>query len=216
MSSPSDGFTSIVQPEVSAYVNQLAGDDDPLAHRLEAFALERGFPLVGRASGRVLELLTTLVGGRRVFEFGSGFGFSAFYFARAVGDRGEVIGAEKDAWEIEAFERLFWRHPFRHRIQIGHGDAAAIFRATKGAFDVVFLDLHKAGYLDALELALPRVRSGGLILADNVLWGGKTARPAADADTAALQRFNERIFQHERLSTTILPVGDGLSLSRVR
>lgn len=216
MSFPSDAFTTIVHPEVTAYLGRLGGADDPLIPVLEDYARERRFPLVGRGSGRVLEQLTALIGGRRVFEFGSGYGFSAFFFARAVGETGEVIGSEKDAHEILAHHRLFAGHALARRIHIHQGDAFEVFNNTEGTFDVVFLDLHKQGYLPALQLALPRVRPGGLILADNVLWGGKTSRPAVDPDTAALQQFNIKLFEDPRLDTSILAVGDGLAVARVR
>lgn len=215
MSSPTDAFTAIVHPEVSAYLERLAGSDDPLISALEDYARERHFPLVGRSSGRVLELLTRLIGGRRVFEFGSGYGFSAFFFARAVGEGGEVIGSEKDQHEVDAHARLYGDHPLRARIRIHQGDALEIFDGLEGSFDVVFLDLHKQGYRTALQMALPRVRPGGLILADNVLWGGKTSRVAADPDTEALQAFNTAIFEDPRLDTSILAVGDGLAVCRV-
>ena len=229
MSSPDDAFTSIVHPEVSAYLERLGGEDDSLISTLEDYARERHFPLVGRSSGRVLEQpllrfggrervleqLTRLIGGRRVFEFGSGYGFSAFFFARAVGEGGQVIGSEKDGHEVEAHARLYGDHPLRARIQIHQGDAFEIFDGLEGSFDVVFLDLHKQGYRTALNMALPRVRPGGLILADNVLWGGKTSRVAADPDTAALQAFNAAIFEDPRLDTSILAVGDGLAVCRV-
>ncbi len=215
MSSPDDAFTSIVHPEVSAYLERLGGEDDALISTLEDYARERRFPLVGRSSGRVLEQLTRLIGGRRVFEFGSGYGFSAFFFARAVGEGGQVIGSEKDGHEVEAHARLYGDHPLRARIQIHQGDAFEIFDGLEGSFDVVFLDLHKQGYRTALNMALPRVRPGGLILADNVLWGGKTSRVAADPDTEALQAFNAAIFEAPRLDTSILAVGDGLAVCRV-
>lgn len=215
MSSPTDAFTAILHPEVSAYLERLAGADDPLISTLEDYARERHFPLVGRSSGRVLELLTRLVGGRRVFEFGSGYGFSAFFFARAVGEGGEVIGSEKDQHEVDAHARLYGDHPLRARIRIHQGDAFEIFDGLDGSFDVVFLDLHKQGYRTALEMAVPRVRPGGLILADNVLWGGKTSRVALDEATEALQAFNTAIFQDPRLNTSILAVGDGLAVCRV-
>lgn len=216
MSAPSDAFHTIVHPEVTAYLSQLAGAEDPLVDALEAYAVERRFPLVGRASGRVLALLTRLIGGRRVFEFGSGFGFSAYYFASAVGAGGEVVGSERDPWELDAFARLYAGHPLAERIRIHNGDAFEIFDATPGLFDVVFLDLHKLGYPEALRRAVPRVRPGGLILADNVLWGGRTARGAEDPDTAALIAYNQAIMTDPRLESVILPVGDGLAVSRVR
>lgn len=216
MSSPSDAFHTIVHPEVMGYLAELGRDEDPLVGALEAYAIERRFPLVGRASGRVLALLTRLIGGRRVFEFGSGFGFSAYYFASAVGEGGEVVGSERNAWEFEAFTRLYQGHPLAARIHIHPGDAFEIFDASPGLFDVVFLDLHKLGYPEALRRALPRVRPGGLILADNVLWGGRTARSEQDPDTVALSTYNRMIMEDARLESVILPVGDGLAVSRVR
>jgi predicted O-methyltransferase YrrM len=215
VSHPSDGFTTIVHPEVRAYLTGLVAEDDPIVAAMEAFSAERDFPLIGRESGRWLELLTRLIGGRRVFEFGSGFGFSALFFARAVGEGGTVLGTEKDAHELEAHARFFAGHPLRARIDLRPGDAMATFAATPGGFDVVFLDHQKIGYLDAYEAAIPRIRPGGLLLADNTIWGGKVARPPAegDVDTASLQRFNRRLATDPRLMTSILPTGDGLSVA---
>lgn len=215
MSLPDDAFTGIVHPEVRAYLASLPGADDPLLDRLESYGIQRGFPLVGRASGRWLELLTAMVGGRRVFEFGSGYGFSAFFFARAVGPQGRVYGAEKDPWELDAHRELYAGHPLAERISMVQGDAFEVLAGLEGDLDVVFLDLDKERYPLAFEVAVPRLRPGGLLLADNVLWGGKTARPAPeeDAATRALQRFNELAAADPRLRTAILPVGDGLSVS---
>jgi len=218
MSHPSDGFTGIVHPEVQAYLGTLAREEDPLVARMETYAAERGFPLIGRQSGQWLAQLTIMIGGRRVFELGSGWGFSAFFFARAVGPGGQVIGSEKDAWEIEAYQRLFAEHPFAPRIDIRQGGAFEVLAATEGDFDVVFCDIDKQGYPRALEEGVARLRPGGLFLADNVLWGGKTARHAApdDTSTRALQAFNEAFFAHPGLDALILPVGDGLAVGRKR
>ena len=215
MSLPDDAFHGLVHPDVRAYLDGLGGADDPLVLALEAYALERGFPLVGRSSGRWLELLARSVGAKRVFEFGSGFGFSAFYFARAVGEGGAVYGMDRDAHELEAHARLYAGHPFASRVHLVQGDALEVWRDTPGDFDVVFLDLDKASYGAALDAALPRLRPGGLLLADNVLWGGRVTRPSAEDDhsTRALQAFNQRIFSDPRLQTAILPVGDGLAVA---
>ncbi len=217
MSSPSDALSTILTPAVDAYVDQLLGQPSPLAERLAKHAQTRGFPLIGHTSGNWLELLTRAIGGKRVFEFGSGFGFSAHYFARAVGRQGEVIGAEHDAHELDDFERLYGDHPLKNRIDIRLGCAFEVFHATDGLFDAVLIDIEKEDYPQALSEALKRVRSGGIIMADNVLWGGKTAHEAAPDDpcTAALRAFNEQLFSDPRIQTGILPAGDGLSVSLV-
>jgi predicted O-methyltransferase YrrM len=218
VSHPSDGFTTIVHPEVQALLAGLAGPDDPILERLERYGAERHFPLIGRASGRWLELLTRAIGGRRVFEFGSGYGYSAFFFARAVGDGGAVIGSEKDAHELVAHRELFAGHPLAARIDLRLGSAFDVFAATDGEFDAVLIDIHKEGYVDALQVAVPRLRSGGLLLADNALWGGKVARAAAPDDdaTRALQEFDRRLASDPRLLSAILPVGDGLAVGLKR
>lgn len=212
MSHPSDAFTTIVHPDVAQYLVGLQGPADLLLGQLEAYALSRGFPLVGRLSGVVMGLLARSIGARRVFEFGSGFGFSAYFFAEAVGPDGQVIGAEKDLWELEAFARFYADHPFRARVDLRQGDAFDVLAATEGDFDVIFLDLDKARYPLALQAAAARLRPGGLLLADNVLWGGKVTRAEVDPDTASLQLFNQQLHNDPRFVSTILPVGDGLAV----
>jgi predicted O-methyltransferase YrrM len=218
MSAPSNAVFNILNPQIATYLEHLAGQTDPLEAALAEHAKTREFPLIGKTSGRWLELLTTMIGGKRVFEFGSGFGFSAFYFARAVGEHGSVLGSDFDAHERVDFEKLYGSHPFRTRIDIQIGSAFDIFDATEGHFDVILIDIDKEGYPEALEAAVPRVRSGGLIMADNVLWGGRTASDLEEDDTAtaALQTFNQMLYTHPQLLTGVIPVGDGLSVSLVK
>lgn len=213
MSHPADKIHTIVHPEVRDYLRTLHHDDEPLLTALEVYAKERNFPLVGRESGRWLELLTRAISGRRVFEMGSGFGYSAYWFARAVGPGGSVIGTEKDAHELTAFTRIYDQHPLRQRIDLRLGNADDVLATTEGDFDVIFLDIDKQSYEPALHLAIPRLRVGGLLLADNTLWGGRTARPADDENTRALQAFNQTLCDHPQLQAMILPVGDGLGVA---
>ena len=215
MSHPSDAPLHILHPEVRAYIDGLFPPADPLLEALDAQAKASNFPLIGHASGRVLELMSRSIGARRVFEFGSGFGYSAYFFAHAVGPNGEVICTELDAHELEAHERIYTGHPLKERIELIQGDALEVFAQQDGMFDCVLIDIHKSGYAQAIEAAIPRVRPGGLIFADNVLWGGKVARPAApdDTSTAALQAVGTQLFSDPRIRTDILAVGDGLSVS---
>jgi len=217
MAAPSNARLPILTPAVGAYIDGLSPDRTPLEASLEGHALAHDFPLIGQTSGRWLELLARGIGARRVFEFGSGFGFSAYYFARAVGDGGSVIGTEVDPSVQAHFARIYGDHPLAARIDIRVGDAIALFKQTEGTFDAVLIDIDKEGYVDALEAAIPRLRPGGLILADNVLWGGRTASPAEPGDSAteALQNFNARLYADPRIQTGILPTGDGLSVSLV-
>jgi predicted O-methyltransferase YrrM len=210
MSLPTDKLSSILDPEILTYLGGLEAED-PFLDQLEAHAAAHHFPLIGRQSGRLIELLCRIGGIRRAFEFGAGWGYSAFFFARGGA---QVIGAERDPWELEHHARLFAGHPLKASIHIVHGSALDVFEKTSGDFDAILLDLHKEDYAMALDVALPRLRPGGLVLADNVLWGGRTARGAGDASTQALIAYNQRIFRDPRLSSVIVPVGDGLAISR--
>ena len=217
MATPSNARQPIVTPQIGAYIDSLSQSPTRLEAALRDHALAHDFPLIGQTSGRWLELLARSIQAQRVFEFGSGFGFSALYFARAVGETGEVIGSEFTPEVHAHFARLYGDDPIAQRIDIRVGDAVEIFNATQGTFDVVLIDIDKEGYVDALQAAIPRVRQGGLILADNVLWGGRTASEAEEGDTAtaALRAFNSTLYADSRLQTSILPTGDGLSVSLV-
>ena len=134
---------------------------------------------------------------------------------------GQVCGGSSFGQPVDEYRRslrLFAEHPFAPRIDIRQGGAFEVLAATEGDFDVVFCDIDKQGYPRALEEGVARLRPGGLFLADNVLWGGKTARHAApdDTSTRALQAFNEAFFAHPGLDALILPVGDGLAVGRKR
>lgn len=203
----------LVDPDTRAWIDdQIPGT--PLLERLEAHASEVGFPKLGRASGELVELLSRSIGATRVLELGSGFGYSAWFFARAVGPGGQVVCTEKDQHELDAHERLWAGSPLKERVVYRLGSALESAAAESGPFDVVLIDLNKASYLAAWELAVDKVRPGGLILSDNVLWGGRVAHPPEDDSTEALQAFNARIRADDRVQTTVVPVGDGLAISR--
>lgn len=209
----------IVHDDVRGYLCSLGTETDPLVFRLAAYAKERSFPRLEDDAAPVLELLARMIGARRVLELGSGFGYSTYFLARAVGEHGQVHGSELDAELVAAHARLYDGHPYRRRITLHHRDGEALLRELPGELDLVFIDLFKTAYPRLLSAAVERVRVGGLIVADNVLWGGRTARPAPQGDrsTAALQEYNRMARADGRLRTAILPVGDGLSVSlRVR
>lgn len=216
MSTPRDARLETVHPEVRAYLGGLPAEDDPLVDRMDAIAAERGFPIIGRQAGRWLTLLTRMIGGRRVFELGSGWGYSALYFAHGVGPGGEVHGSDGSADNLALHRELFDGHPLASRIHLRQGDAFTLLDDTTGDFDVVFMDIHKEQYPDAVDRAADRLRPGGLFLADNVLWGGrvtKAARPD-DAATAAVRRFNAAMAADPRFEVGVIPVCDGLMVAR--
>ena len=202
----------IVDPRIEAYMGSLlTRHDEPVLLEMEAEAHANRFPIIDRLVGATVEVLARSVGARRVFELGSGYGYSAYWFARAVGPGGEVHCTDGDpaneAKALAYLRRAALDGPVRWHV----GDAVTHLDAADGEFDVVYNDIDKDGYPDARRAARERVRPGGLYLCDNVLWYGRVTHPEPeDADTRAILEHNRLIAEDERFLSTIVPTRDGL------
>jgi caffeoyl-CoA O-methyltransferase len=203
----------IVDPRVDAYLRSLQDRyDEPVLLEMESEGVRRGFPIVGRNVGVTLELLARSVGARRVFELGSGFGYSAYWFARAVGGEGEVHCTDGDAANEKTAAEYLTRAGLWDRVRYQVGDAVTALDATGGLFDIVYCDIDKDGYPDAWRTARERIRVGGLYLCDNVLWSGRVPADgeAPDGVTDAIREHNAMIAADERFASSILPIRDGV------
>lgn len=205
----------IVDEGIEVYLGQLQRTRDALLADMEARAAAAKFPIIGPLVGRLCQQAAQSVGARDVFEMGSGFGYSTWWFAHAVGEGGRVVHTDGDA-KLSAEARSWLdRAGLGTRVHYEVGDACEIIKKYPGPFDVVFIDVDKHAYPQALELARSRVRVGGYILCDNALWSGKVlASPGKqDADTRGVVRYNKDAFAAADLLTTIVPVRDGVALS---
>lgn len=208
----------ITDPLIEEYLGRLLGSPDPVEADLRRYADERGdFPLISPISGQLLTQHALLVEAQRVFELGSGFGYSAFWFARALGPGGSVTLTDADPDNLERARAYLGRAGLVDRCRFEPaGDALEALARADGRLDLVYIDVEKREYPRALALALPKLRPGGLVLAQGVLWGGAVARGETDPSSAALREFLRIAFGSEGLVTTILPVGDGLSVTLKR
>src|SRR5881397_1165259 len=189
--------------------------DEPVLLEMEAEGEQRGFPIIGRMVGVSVELLARAVGARRVFELGSGYGYSAYWFARAVGENGEVHCTDGDPANEAKASAYLRRAGLWDRVRFHVGDAVEMLSAVPGEFDVVYNDIDKHGYPDAWRAARSRVRVGGLYICDNVLWSGRvTEDPPADdvrpGWTEAIQEHNRLVADDEDYMSTIVPTRDGV------
>ena len=201
----------IVDPAVGAYMRSLLDRyDEPVLLEMEAEGAERNFPIVGRHVGVTLELCARSIRARRVVELGSGFGYSAYWFSRAVGADGELHltdgDAENERKALDYLDRAGLATPVRYHV----GDAVASLERLTGDFDVVYCDIDKGGYPDAWRAARDRIRSGGVYLCDNVLWSGRVVDREPDDATAAILEHNAMIAADDRFVATILPIRDGV------
>ncbi len=199
-----------MNPQVEVYMRSLLDRyDEPVLLEMEAEADRRDFPAVGRVVGVTLELLARAVRARRVFELGSGFGYSAYWFARAVGEDGEVHCTENDPQNVGAGQAWLDRAGLGNRVEWHTGDALTSFAAVGGEFDMVFVDIDKAGYPDAWRAARDRIRVGGLYIADNALGTGST-NILQDTDVARfIREHNELVANDDRFASAIVPTREG-------
>lgn len=208
-----------VDPRIEDYLRSLASKhDEPVLLEMEAYGRERQFPMIGRLVGELVELLAKMIGARTVFEMGSGFGYSAYWFSRAVGEGGRVICTDGDPANRDQAEQFLTRAGRWDRIDYHVGWAQEVLTATPGTFDIVYNDIDKADYPEAWLLARDRVRPGGLYICDNVLWSGRVA--AADPDDArpewtdAIKRHNALVYADPAFDATIIPTRDGVLVAR--
>ena len=209
----------IVNEKVERYMaDLLESRGDQVLEEMEAEGQERDFPIVGRTVGVTLEILARAVGAHRVLEMGSGFGFSAYWFARAVGPDGEVHLTDGDPEnERKALEYL-GRAGLGERCTFHVGNALDIIDELPGEFDVVFCDIDKPGYPDAWKKARERIRIGGLYLCDNVLWSGRVAEDTEPDDgrahwIEAIKEHNQAIAKDDRYLSVIVPTRDGVMVA---
>lgn len=206
----------IVDAAVENYLEQRAAARDEVLSEMEAYASGQDFPIVGPLVGRILTQMALLTGARRVMELGSGFGYSAYWFAQGMDERGEIILTEYKPENLERASKWLLRGEVRPRVQMLAGNALQSLARQRGHFDIIFCDIDKHDYPRALEAAVPKLRAGGLMITDNVLWQGKVADDPLDPDDDALEgvlEYNRRAFERTDLWSVILPVRDGLAVS---
>ncbi len=201
---------------VEQYLTDLAGVEitDPVLVEMEEHAAKHDFPIVGRATGRYLEMAARSIGARRVMELGSGYGYSAFWFARAVGPDGTVVCTDGDARNAARAEEYLTKAGLWDRVTYRVGDALEGFAKEDGEFDVVYCDVDKQGYPDCWRAARERIRVGGLWLCDNVLWSGHVAtgtdRERLPGLTAFIREHNRMVAEDDRYVGSIIPIRDGV------
>lgn len=205
----------IVNPRIEEYLRRLYDDGDPVRLEMEALAKERRFPIVGPLVGRALHQLALSIGAKRVFELGSGYGYSALHFARAVGKDGAVQCTDLDKDNVRLAKDFLGRAGVWDRVTYHKEDATAALRRVGGTWDIVYNDIDKHGYPSTVELAYERLRQGGLFITDNTLWSGRVLVGEDDGskDTAGVKEFTRRLFGHKGFLTRIDPTRDGVAVA---
>jgi predicted O-methyltransferase YrrM len=202
------------------YISALFAPEDALLASLREEADRTGLPpiAVSADEGRLLQVLLTSIGARRVLEVGTLGGYSAIWMARALPDGGELLSIEIEPKHAEFARRYVERAGLREKIDIRVGRALDILPSLDGEqFDAVFIDADKEPMPNYFEWALRLLRPGGLVIADNTLWGGRVIDDAEqDERTLAVREFNRRMATDPRLLSILVPTHDGVAIGVVR
>lgn len=174
--------------------------------------------LSGNFQGRVLSMLSKLVQPKSVLEIGTYTGYSALCIAEGLHPEGIIHTIDKNEELYSLQEKYFKKSGYQHQIQQYVGNALDIIPTMNTTFDLVFIDADKSNYINYFHLIMEKMNSGGIILSDNVLWSGKVIEELdeKDMDTKVLLAYNKLLNSDERLETVLLPIRDGLTISRVK
>jgi caffeoyl-CoA O-methyltransferase len=170
---------------------------------------------VGRIEGALLKMLVRLIGASRVLEVGTFTGYSALSMAEGLPDAGTLVTCDMDPKAVAMARRYFARSPHGKKIDVRLGPAADTIAKLAPPLDLVFIDADKANYARYYDLALPLLRPGGLVVADNALWSGAVVDPKTD-DARAIAAFNDKVAADDRVERVLLTVRDGMLFARKR
>jgi predicted O-methyltransferase YrrM len=204
----------IVHEAINGYLDELTPESSQVLLEMERYAQEHDFPIVGPLVGRFLQQLVILSQPQFIFEMGSGYGYSALWMAPVMPAEGRIHCTEFKMENIERGKKYLDRAGVGDRVMWHEGDAVTAMRRADGPFDIILNDVDKEYYPDSLRAAWPKLRPGGVMITDNVLWSGRVISEQPPArSTAAILEFNRQAYALQGALTTILPLRDGLLLS---
>ena len=205
---------AILHREQAEYLDGLLPPSDDLLAEMERYAAEHNVPIADREVASFLEITARAINAKRALECGMAIGYSVIHLLRGMSADGRIVTIDPSDEMIAAAKGYFNRAGIAERVQIEIGYALDVIPQLDETFDLVFLDAVKEEYQGYLDLTLPKLRTGGVVICDNLLWGGRVAGRNETEDyktsTEALREFNPYFVNHPQLRAVVLPVGDGL------
>ncbi len=215
-------MSEVLSETTERFLDLARDEPEPLLAEMAAHGDEQSFPTIGPDAGRFLRVLARLTRAERVFEFGSGFGYSGAWFAGALPADGELVLTEYDDDELAEAREFLARGDYDPTVRFEGGDAIETFEAFDGPFDVVLIDHEKHRYVDAFELAREQLSPHGAIVADNMLRGPASAddvvavlsgEDAIEESIAGVVDYVEHVRDDPEFDTAFVPLGSGLAVS---
>ena len=203
----------IINPNLNDYLLNIAPERDSVLTEMEQYAKERNFPIIGPLCGKLLFILARSINAKRILELGSGYGYSAYWFGKATADDATITCTEGSPDNAKLAMQYLKRGKIDGKVTFLTGDALELMDTVQGMFDIILIDIDKHQYPQAFQKSLPRLRQGGLLIADNALRSGKIIEPHPDKNTAGILTYNRLANSNDGLATTIIPLRDGVSVS---
>ena len=207
---------ALIPNYLMTYLDSLVPPRSPEMQSMEAYAEEINFPIIGPASGYVCYQVARMIGAKRIFELGSGYGYSTAWFARAVSENGggEVYHVVWDEQLSKQARLHLGAMGYNGNIHYHVGEAVQTLRETPGPFDLIFNDINKDGYAASLPVIAEKLRPGGVLIVDNMLWHGRVF-DAKDktAETESVRKLTELLTQSPDWIVSLVPVRDGVMVA---
>lgn len=208
-----------LNPELLKYIEDHTGEEDDILSELRRYTfLKVVHPrmISGPVQGKFLEMISKLIKPEKILEIGTYTGYSAICLARGLGDKGKLITIERNDELKEIYNRFFDKSGLLDKIKSITGDALQEIPRLEDKFDMVFMDADKEEYPDYYQLIMPKLKSGGLMIVDNVLWDGKVIKEEfrEDKATQSIMKFNNLVNNDKQVENILLPLRDGLMLIR--
>jgi predicted O-methyltransferase YrrM len=203
----------IVYDKVQEYLASLVPPREPELQKMEEIAAKNNFPIIGPACGYYCYQLARMIDAKSVFELGSGYGYSTAWFAKAVKENGGGV-VHHTVWDDKLSEQA-QRHlsvlGLADLVQFHNAEAVETLRQTTGPFDIIFNDIDKEGYPDSLPVIKEKLRRGGMLIIDNMLWHGQTLDPNDhEPSTEAIRRFTRDVISDLDWIVSLIPARDGM------
>lgn len=173
--------------------------------------------LSGHPQGRILSFLSKIIKPKRILEIGTYTGYGTICLAEGLANNGKIITIDKNEEIIDFQNKYFEKSGYRDKIIQLHGEALDLIKTLDDKFDIVFLDADKENYIKYYKSVSNKISKGGILISDNVLWSGKVLEPSKsnDLETDILNKFNQLLKNDKKFETVIIPIRDGISISRL-
>ncbi|MDZ4724113.1 MAG: O-methyltransferase [candidate division Zixibacteria bacterium] len=195
------------------YLTDISPERLPVMWEMEDEARRSGFPIIGPIVGRFLYQMAMLTKAKRILELGSGFGYSAYWFALAGGSMSQITMTDTDRGNKKKATDYLSRAKLTSHFDFRVGNALAVLKKLDGPFDIILNDIDKKDYPKTIDLVAEKLKKGGLFITDNVIWSGRVLEKNQDDTTRAIVQFTQELYADSRFFTTILPIRDGIAVS---